>query len=262
MRDPSLPDYASPPAQETWMSFRFAPLPWSIPHFGAFWHDIRDEYPNFEVHPPVGEFKLEFNALSPEAVVNLPVRCWFITEDRDRLLQVQPNRFYHNWRRSEAGTPYLHYDALKPLFVREWRRFCEFAERYGIGHPNVLGAEVAYINHLDRGTGWNDFSELSAIFPNAGSFKGRSFLANPEAIAVRSSYAMNSRDGKLHVEIQPAVRQSDGREIIQLTITGTCRPGTMTDEELFSCLDECRSWIVKGFDDITSDVMHEIWGKK
>ena len=58
----TLPDYDNPPAQETWMAFSFVPLAWSVPHFGAFWSELREDYPTFEVHPPIGEFNVEFNS--------------------------------------------------------------------------------------------------------------------------------------------------------------------------------------------------------
>src|SRR4051812_14076482 len=109
-----LPDYDNPPAQETWMSFHFTSLDWRIPHFGAFWNEIRGDYPDFEVHPPVGEFKVEFSEAASNAVVSLPVRCWFIDTTGKRLLQVQHNRFFQNWRRPNPAAPYLHYKDLKP----------------------------------------------------------------------------------------------------------------------------------------------------
>jgi hypothetical protein len=80
-------------------------------------------------------------------------------------------------------------------------------------------------------------------------------LANAE-------YVMPSNEGRLHVAIQPAIRQLDGKEIIQLSITGSCRPASSETAELMRCLDSCREWVVKGFDDVTSPDMHKIWRKK
>lgn len=262
MPERTLPDYDNPPAQETWMAFRFAPLEWNIPHFGAFWNEIRADYPTFEVHPPIGEFAVRFDAMGPNAVVNIPVRCWFINPESDRLIQVQNNRFFHNWRRTQPGDKYLHYDELKPVFHREWNRFCDFAKRHAMGIPNVLQCEVCYINHLERGVGWDHYSDLGLIFPSVGNWVGKSFLSKPETASLNASYVMPSNEGRLHVLVQPALRQSDGKEIIQLTITGSCRPSTSEESELFRCLDFCRDWVVLSFDDLTSEHMHKIWGRK
>jgi uncharacterized protein (TIGR04255 family) len=262
MPERTLPDYDNPPAQETWMAFAFAPLPWRVPHFGAFWSEIKGDYPTFEVHPPIGEFNFEFNAIAPEAIVNLPVRCWFKNDQSNRLIQVQNNRFFHNWRRPNPTAPYLHYNELRPVFEREWARFCDFVTQYELGKPNVLSCEVAYINHLDRGVGWENFSDLSVVFPSFGDFQGKNFLGKPETMLVSGSYVMPSNEGRLRVLVQPAIRQSDGKEIIQLTITGSCRPASSEKSELMRCIDFCREWVVRGFDDLTSVEMHKIWRKK
>jgi uncharacterized protein (TIGR04255 family) len=262
MVDRNLPDYENPPAQETWMAFAFVPLAWSIPHFGAFWNEIRSDYPKFAVHPPIGEFNVEFGALGPEAFVKLPVRCWFINDESNRLIQVQNNRFFHNWRRPNPSAPYLHYGELKPVLEKEWGRFCDFASRYEMGTPNVLSCEVSYINHLDRGIGWDNFSDLAIVFPSVGTFQGGEFLKKPETILLNASYVMPSNEGRLRVAVQPAIRQLDGKEIIQLTITGSCRPASNDTSELMRCLDSCREWVVRGFDDFTSPHMHAIWRKK
>lgn len=244
------------------MSFAFVPLSWGVPHFGAFWSEVKEDYPSFEVHPPIGEFNFEFSAVAPGPIMNLPVRCWFKNDQSNRLIQVQNNRFFHNWRRPNPAAPYLHYDRLKPVFEREWERFSDFANRYELGAPNVLSCEVAYINHLDRNIGWDNFSELSRIFPSIGDFAGMGFLKKPETISANASYVMPSNEGRLQVAIQPAIRQYDGKEIIQLSVTGTCRPASSEKSELMRCLDLCRDWVVRGFDDLTSDEMHKIWRKK
>ena len=258
MPNRTLPDYENPPVQETWMAFGFVPLPWSIPHFGAFWDVIRADYPRPEVHPPVGEFKIEFNALGSD----LPVRCWFVNDSSNRLIQVQRNRFVHNWRRPNPLAEYLPYDELRPVFVRQWARFCDFAKSHEMEAPNVQSCEVSYINHLDRGIGWGNFSDLAEIFPSVGSLQGRTFVPKPESVVINGSYVMSPNEGRLRIGIQPAIRQADGKEIIQLTITGSCRPSSNETAQLLQCLDDCRDWVVRGFDDFTSPHMHKIWGEK
>lgn len=257
----TLPDYDNPPAQETWMSFQFAPLDWRIPHFGAFWNEVKEDYPEFEVHPPVGEFHMELtNQL--DATIAFPVRCWFINRGTNRLVQIQQNRFFQNWRRPNPSAPYLHYAELKPNFEKEWERFCRFALQHRMGLPSVLHCEVSYINHLERGIGWDSFSDLELIFPSICAPTGRTFLGKPETATINASYVMTPNEGRLHVSIRPAVRQLDGKEIIQLTLTGSCRPPSNDKPELSHCLDNCREWVVRGFDDITSERMHKLWGKK
>ena len=99
MAERILPDYDNPPAQETWMAFAFAPLKWSIRilvHSGAKSAPI---IPGLRCTRRSGEVSFEFSGKGPEAIVNLPVRCWLINDVSNRLIQVQSNFFCHNWRR-------------------------------------------------------------------------------------------------------------------------------------------------------------------
>src|SRR5262245_1038548 len=53
-REAELPDFDHPPAVETFIGFHFANLQnWKTPYFGLFWQEIRDEYPDAEVLPPI-----------------------------------------------------------------------------------------------------------------------------------------------------------------------------------------------------------------
>src|SRR5208283_4765348 len=103
----TLPDFGNPPVVETVLGVEFAPLSkWGIPHFGLFWNGIRDEYPRFEVQPPLESAPEKFTKqdkllpqISFQLVSHIPVRCWFVHQSDARLLQVQNNRFIHNWRK-------------------------------------------------------------------------------------------------------------------------------------------------------------------
>src|SRR4051794_2099538 len=99
-----LPEFDEPPVIETVLSVAFAPLEkWATPHFGLFWHEIRDRFVHFSVHPPISS-----GIEDPETIFNKSeniiriggepkIRCWFI-DDRDAtLVQLQNDRFTFNW---------------------------------------------------------------------------------------------------------------------------------------------------------------------
>lgn len=258
----TLPDYATPPAFETMMAFHFARLKWDIPHFGLFWGELKTRYPKYEVHPPLGEYQIKFESGRPDSELAFPVRCWFINEENNRLIQVQDTAFLQSWRKVSAEEAYLNYGKLQPLFWGEWEHFCAFAKEQGLGSPNVLLCEVSYVNHLEKGLGWDKFSQLDVIFPSIGSLGGREFLGRPDTAFLNLSFSMPTQDGRLNVSIQPAVRQMDQKEILQLTVTGKCRPSSSDPRDLIAGLDLCRGWVVNGFDDFTSQAMHQLWGKK
>jgi uncharacterized protein (TIGR04255 family) len=153
----TLPHFDDPPVVETVLGVEFVPLEkWHIPHFGLFWHDIRGEYPRFEVQPPLASPIEKFGQeagppqrLALEMLTHPPVRCWFIDRSEKRLLQVQNDRFIHNWRKAGSVETYPHYENIRPLFEREWERFCLFLKSHDLGTPEVRQCEVTYVNHID-----------------------------------------------------------------------------------------------------------------
>jgi len=113
MPSSELPQYAKPPVVEVAISVQFNPLVRFQPvHFGLLWERLRARYPITEHYPPLGSVVEVFGAqaLAPmmlhiESVPNFPVgRCWYLTEDRQRVVQVQPDRFILNWRKLHADT--------------------------------------------------------------------------------------------------------------------------------------------------------------
>jgi uncharacterized protein (TIGR04255 family) len=190
------------------------------------------------------------------------VRCWFFNQDETRLIQVQNNLFLHNWRKVVPTERYLHYDDLRPHFEREWQGFREFLEQEALGAPKVSLCEVTYVNHIDRGSGWETFADLSGLFPNWSPKTSEDYLPSPELVAMNASYALKGLDGRLQISVQPAVRQTDAKETIQLTVTVRCKPSSSSNEDIYRGLDDARKWVVLGFTDFTSPKMHKLWGRK
>jgi len=260
----TLPDFENPPAVETLMGVHFPPIEkWQSPYFGLFWSRIKKDYPRFEIQPPVVAAPTPAMAVAQfQSGFELPTRCWFFNQDETRLIQVQSNLFLHNWRKVGPANKYLHYDELRPIFEKEWQGFHNFLEDEGLGAPRVQICEVTYVNHIDRGSGWETFADLSEIFPNWSPKTSENYLPSPELVAVNTSYALKNDEGRLQINAQPAVRQTDAKETIQLTVTARCKPSSSSSDEICRCLDEARKWVVLGFTDFTSPKMHKIWGRK
>jgi hypothetical protein len=84
-----LPRFENAPVIETVLGLEFAPLDkWTLVHFGIFWQEIRDEFPEFRVQPPLGsEIEDLDNASESQRQMRLQfvdqpdVRCWFLSAD-------------------------------------------------------------------------------------------------------------------------------------------------------------------------------------
>jgi uncharacterized protein (TIGR04255 family) len=260
----TLPDFECPPAVETCLAIHFDPLEgWKLRHFWLFWEQIRQDYPTIEVHPPLAQgpiVALGFEAVDPRKEWDIPIRCWLMNNDRTRLIQIQNNLVMHNWRKT--GGPeaaYLHYDEIRPVFQREWNRFREFLNAHQLTRPRITRCEVTYFNQLERGVGWQSFAALPDVTPNWSGRGSEGFLPPPQAAAIQVFYPMSQNEGQLEIQLHPALRPTDGKELIQLTVAGRCKPASTEDSDLFSSLDLAREWVVRGFTDFTSAKMHRLW---
>jgi uncharacterized protein (TIGR04255 family) len=263
--DRRLPDFRRPPVTETVLDVGFSPLSgWGIPHFGLFWNSIRAEYPTFQVQPPIMLQRENLGSTPPSGLtlafelLNQPeARCWFVERSEARLIQVQHDRFIHNWRKTDNETEYPHYEkVIRPAFSREWTRFCDFLQQEKIELPQVQQCEVQYINHVDY-SNWQSFTDL--VQPLDAWPGGRGFLPLPETISCVTSYLMPEGAGRLRITLQPAIRNSDGKRVLQLTLMVRGQPKSSETDDILKWFDIGREWIVNGFTEFTSAKMHAVW---
>jgi uncharacterized protein (TIGR04255 family) len=262
----TLPDYKTPPVVETVLGVQFEEISkFSIPFFGLYWNRVRSEYPRFQVLPPLGTIAEPYNPAAGQisvsfSVVSEPVvRCWFLDDKGNWLIQLQNDRFILNWRKVTGEEEYPRYEKVRARFELEWTRFCKFLLDERLGSPKVTKCEVTYVNHLEYNLGWKSYGELNqAIALWSGSHSG-GFLPSPHRVSINSTYLMSENNGKLHIAMQPVLRKRDGEEILQLNFTAQCDPPSPANEEILQCFNLSRKWIVEGFTDFTAPHMHKIW---
>jgi uncharacterized protein (TIGR04255 family) len=258
----TLPDFDDPPAIETAVGVKFAPIAgWNVFHYGLLLQEFREDYPIQELRPPIGNVTIQLPA--PDADFSgIPVRCWFIDQQSTQLIQVQNDCFIRNWRKTESSPDYLHYEFIRPRFQRDWSRFKAFLQKSGLPLPDVWQCEVTYINQFVRGREWQNFNDLSELYPIWSKGSMSPLLARAQMAAFALSYMLPNEVGTLQFVSQPGIRKGDGVEIIQLTVTALGRPTSSDDKDILNWLDAGRSAVVQGFTDFTSETAHSIWRKK
>ena len=255
-----LPKYDNPPVIETVLGVEFEPLhSWQIPHFGLFWNRIRRNYQGCSVQPPLPEqvekFGNERNTLTINLSPHPNARCWFFDESNSWLLQIQNNRFLSNWKKS--GLSYPNYKRFHARFDREWSKFKEFLSVEKIGVPKLLQCEITYINHIEVDV---NFDNLEEIFPVWRRLDEKGFLPQPEAVAINTVYIIPENQGRLYIAMEPVIRHSDIKAVIQLSVTAKVK--IASNQELNQAIDLAHKWVVSGFTDFTSDKMQEFWMRK
>src|SRR5262245_14179865 len=110
--------FLDPPVVEVSLAVQFERLPgFHSVHAGLFWTqgDIRSRFPEVEEHAPIDERVEEEHPISePEVRVQLlkdpPLpRFLLLNRDRTELLQLQNNRFSHNWKKTKPSDQYVRF---------------------------------------------------------------------------------------------------------------------------------------------------------
>jgi len=267
----NLPDFENPPVAEVVLGTQFdLDHPLSTPHVGMYFQRIRSDFPEVEEHPPLPPQRETFNEEAREGreprvplVFGLPPlrRCWFKDRSQNRLIQLQGDRFLHNWRKMTDQEEYPRYEAIKDEFFKRWDEFVGFLQESGLGQPRVIQCEITYVNHLVRGECWETVKDALSLFKmlRAGE---HSFLPEAEVVFTHTQFLMGEKAGRLHIDLKPAIRSRDSKELFQLTLTARGAPSDETPNALESWFALGREWIVRGFVDITTDNAHRIWGRK
>lgn len=267
-----LPKFDDPPVVESVLSVEFAPLErWGVPHYGLFWEAIRQDFPRWDVKPPLSSVIERFDKPSPDeqppSVTLRPgppdFRCWYIDEDDRTLIQIQNGRFIHNWRKTGPEDKYPHYDkSIRLAFEQNWKKFCDFTQQNDLGQPYVIQCEITYINHLEIRKGWESPADLpKVLLPWSGATNGH-FLPAPDSVAFDVNFRLPDDKGRLRVSAKPAIRNSDGTEIVQLNLTARGKPDKDDPTSALEWLDLGRQWVVRGFADLTSSEMHKLWKRR
>ena len=103
--DDSIVDFKNPPITEAVCGIAFRRIErFLAPHVGLLWALFRDDYPRVEEKSPLTPPKQAIDGdenVSLAEIIGRP-RIWFVREDETRLIQVQQDRFLHNWKKVKA----------------------------------------------------------------------------------------------------------------------------------------------------------------
>lgn len=262
----ACPNFENPPVIETVLSVQFDTLSsLSTVHYGLFWQKLRNRFPVTQDHPSL-PMSIETQHDAPlvarmrfEAMDSFsPQRLWLLNQKNTEMIQIQNNRFIKNWRRID-GNEYPRYaTSVKPAFERDFKEFKIFVADEGLGEVKINQCEVTYVNHIVAGEGWNDLAEIAKVFVNWKQTEINELPGKAEDYAWRSRYPIfdskNEWVGRLHVDIQPALRIEDNKPMYAMTLTARGMCGS--DFEFFDIGHES---IVKSFKNLTTPNMWKIW---
>jgi uncharacterized protein (TIGR04255 family) len=256
----SLPSYKNPPVNEVVYGVRFrTPDNLLIPHIGILWEKFRAEYPIIQHAPPIATAKGEIKI---DTATGAPIpRVWFINKSDDQLVQFQPDRFHYNWRRRQ--TEYPRYEHLIKNFEDVINNIEIFFKESEFGQIEPIDFELAYINHIPKGEGWNTIHDLPKIFSDfVWRYDGRRFLPNPQKLAWNLNFLLPEDNGNLMVSLKQGIRIEDKLPLLILELKATGIGESAGKEISRAWFDLAREWIVRGFTDLTTPEIQKIWQRE
>ena len=243
----------------------------NTPRTGLLWQRFRDELPNIEEHPPLSPVVERFEHPEPSKVnviveTKPPVpRVWFLDADKTSLIQVQPDRFIHNWRKVTGKEAYPRYETIRQQFSTEVAEFIAFLEAEKLGGVVVTQCEVTYVNHIEPEGVWERHGQVAALLRHWTDLPEGGFLPESEDVRMQIRHVIRNESGnpvgRLLTVLQPVWKTKDNSPVLTLNLTA--RGGPLSDgiDGAFRFFDLGRDWIVRGFETLTTDVMHQKWGK-
>jgi uncharacterized protein (TIGR04255 family) len=240
---------------------------------GLLWLKFRKQYPKASEQPPIAPAFETFGAAIPvqpmlqfETLLVPPVpRFWFETEDGTHLVQVQQDRFIHNWRERQPGDRYPRYDKLRVRFRHEVERFEEFVGENDIGSLGVNQCEITYFNTIQLTPSDDPHGQLSDITPLWSGQHSGELPGDLENATVQARYLMTENGdpvGRIYVSFRPVLKMPDFTRAIQLEITARGRPRDPSVDGAFDMLDFAHASAVRTFAAVTSPKAQSLWGRE
>ena len=283
-----LPSFKRPPVVETVLGVQFEPLRgFRNAHLGAFWKfleacwkgpddpwttldaDWRGVSKVADATPLDAAFELfgerqTWGGVGPRLKISRDPssRIQIRNASGDRMIQLQNGRLHYNWL-GHHDSEYPRYSRVRPEFDLVFAQLRDFVSQEGLGEIEPNQWEITYVNHLLKGTVWNNPSQWVGVFaslPGITNYPGSMHL---ESFGGEWHWEIEPQRGRLHAKVvHGRSGQGENDELLRLTMTARGPiareggPGLSLEEGL----DLGRELIVKTFVQITSQAAHEYWG--
>ena len=274
-RPADLPEFDAPPLVECVLGIQFAELrEYRTIHAGLLWEKTfrNNGFPKFLEQPPVPKVFETFGGrrvdlkrleISRRYAPNVP-RLWFINEAETELIQIQADRFLHNWRKI-GGQPYPRFESIRKSFFKEVQDVESFFQCEGVGSIDVNQCELTYVNHIEI----SDFdfyqpSRIFRVFSQDADFVAQNHkkilqledIAFTQTMIIADAQSKEPR-GRLHLEAQ-GLTQNDNN-VVRFTLTARGAPASPSLQAVSDFMHDGRVAIVQAFTQITTDEMHVKW---
>ena len=272
-----LPSFRRPPLGEMVLALQFESLAQlDIRHVGLITERFQDQFPTFAVQPPLEPTLERFDrhhAVPTFSVqmrdVPLFPRMWLMDGKNVELVQIQPDRLMHNWRRVSDADEYPRYSQLRDAFARDWARLSDVLAELHLGVLQATQCEVSYVNHIEAGVPEGGYADPARVFTFLAPSVMHHGQADYEGVAFSSSGVAKSRGpddegilARFFIELGSGSIARKNQLVYQLNLTVRGAPATRDLSGVLQFFDFAHERIVRGFCELTTPEMHKSWERE
>ena len=264
-RPEHLPDFDAPPLHEVALGVQYAPIQeYQQILAGEVWNLFREDFPLVEEHQALSPMFETFGLPQSGQRINLgivtgivPDRYWFLTANKEELIQFQHDRMLHNWRKiGDGSNEYPRFENMVVKFENELRSLEKFYSDISKQEFQINQCEVTYINHIqynqDTMNGlpdeWIRFLKFDELDPSDFVVRFRRVILDNE----------DKPYGRLICDVNSAFDDDKG-PIILLNIVARGAPRETNIDSALEFLRHGRELVVNLFAEVTTHVAHERW---
>jgi uncharacterized protein (TIGR04255 family) len=257
------PSFELPPVSEVACGVQFEELEgWSTAYFGQFWDRIKSEYPKTEDHPPLPRiptgaattFQSQFSLLPPLR------RVFFIDNSGNFVMQVQSNRFLHNWRKADDADVYPRFKTAFDRYSKAWHIFTRFLQDRNLATPKAEMFELTYINTIEADGAFfpRDTWDFLGFYEKSPSATA---ALDATGMAMQFIWPLEVENGTLVLDVKHGKRATTDRDVllVELTARGALGPRSPDMDKWFSV---GHTAIVNTFEKLTTERGHKLWRKR
>ena len=271
MAQQRLPSFDRAPVVETVLGVQFDLLqPLTNAHLGVFWKGLGAAWADVSDAPSLDPVFERFGAESAwgrsgfqfKFTQDPACRLRIRNAAQDRMIQIQNGRLHYNWLKQRDGVYPRYEETIRPEFDRMLGTLRSFLDSESLGELRPNQWEITYVNHIPRGTVWNEPADWMELF---AALTGPT--AGPQTVRLESfgghwHYEIPPQRGRLHVELQhgrPSERDNPEHLVMKLTARGPVDTDGRNGLSLEEGLDLGHEAIVLAFKELTSPSAHRYW---
>jgi uncharacterized protein (TIGR04255 family) len=184
-----------------------------------------------------------------------------VHKDVNEVVQVQFNRFIHNWRKRRPHDEYPGYERVVENFENYLSRFKEFLVEEKLEDFIPKQYEITYFDHILQHEGWESLDNLGEMFPNLVSQNVQDTpLGHIREFQWQMLFSLPKDFGQLQLTIQTVHRPTDNRQLIRMEFTAQSNEPYESMREWF---DIAHEEIVQLFSNLVSDeIQDRFWRRE